>query len=488
MIINSEEFTALLPFLILISTVILVMLSIAYRRNHCFVAVSSTLGLLCSFFSLFLVNTVLPRHITTLFYVTKYSIFYMGIVLLSSIISCIFAYSWLYKYRLNKEEFYLLILFSTLGAIGLIISDHFSSLFVSIELISLPIFGLIFYSHYYKYALEATLKYIILSSVSSSFLLLGIAWIYAISGSLSLSAMHQVLNIEFLNSQFVIFFGLFMVFFSLFFKLSIVPFHIWIADIYQGTPALVLSFFSNAAKISIVVFMVHFFSYCSLENHETLYALIFLMIFLSIILGNLMAIIQNNIKRLFGYTAISQLGYLLIALLVLKNHYFFSLEAIGIGLVSYFFANISFFGSIALVSNPNYLKDIDLMTSYRGLFWTQPILSGILTIVYLSLAGVPFTLGFISKFYILSIIIQNHLWVLGVSFFIGSVLGFYCYLRLIINFYLKPVKLLQNNIKLSSKWMYTFSGIIIIISGIILLILGIYPNPLIYLVQSAVYV
>ncbi|WP_422667118.1 NADH-quinone oxidoreductase subunit N [Buchnera aphidicola] len=488
MIMNLEEFTVLLPLLILILTATIVMLSIAFQRNHFFVSALSISGLIISFFSLFLVNKVIPQYITALFYITRYSVLYISMILLSSITTCIFAYSWLSKYQFNKEEFYLLILISTLGSIGLTISHHMSSLFVNIEIISFPIFGLIFYSHKYKYSLESSLKYIILSSISSSFLLLGIAWIYSVSGSLNFSSISQILNIVSYNSEkLVVLFGLCMIFLSLFFKLSIFPFHLWIADIYQGTPALVLSFFSNAAKISIIALLFNFFPYILFENNTILYEIICLMIFLSIIFGNLMAIMQNNIKRLFGYTSISQLGYMLITLLTLRYNYLFSLETISIYLISYFFSNICFFGIINIISNPNNSNDVDIMPAYQGLFWRQPILAVIMTIVCLSLAGVPITLGFIGKFYILSIIIQNHLWFLGMAFFIGGVLGFYCYLRIIINLYLNPLQLSGNNISISTRWIYTFSGIIILFSGIMLLILGIFPNILINLVKLFIY-
>ncbi|QCI23721.1 NADH-quinone oxidoreductase subunit N [Buchnera aphidicola (Macrosiphoniella sanborni)] len=485
MTINLQQLTALLPLLIMIFTAVIVILSISYNRNHFFVAVLSTFGFIFSFFSLYLSITILPIDINGLFYITHYSILYIIMIIFSSISACIFGYSWLKISSENKEEFYLLVIISHLGAISLVISNHMASLFVSVELLSLPVFGLIAYSQYYKNSLEAALKYIILSSITSSFLLFGIAWIYAVSGNLSFISIIPLFNNISNNETLVLLFGISMILCSLLFKLSIIPFHLWTPDVYQGTPAAVLSFFSTVGKISIFVVLLNLLSHISYGN-KIIYFILLLTIIFSILFGNLMAMFQNNIRRLFAYSSISQLGYLLIIFLVSNKNYFFSLEASAIYLYSYLFSNIAFFGIINLITNANKTNHADLIESYQGLFWSQPLLSIILTLVLLSLSGIPMTLGFIGKFYILSIIIKEHLWVMGLIFLIGTILGLYCYLRVILSLYSKPLKSIKNQIIVSNHWIYTGSGAIIFFSGIILLILGIYPNELIYLVKSSI--
>ncbi|QCI16996.1 NADH-quinone oxidoreductase subunit N [Buchnera aphidicola (Aphis helianthi)] len=482
MIINLQELTALFPLLILIVSSVTVILSISYNRNHSIVAFFSIFGLIITLFTLYFLISIVPIHITSLFYITKYSILYISIILISSIATCIFSYSWLLNYPFNKEEFYLLLLLSTLGAICLTISSHISSIFISIELMSLPVFGLIAYSNYVYYSLEASFKYLILSAISSSFLLLGISWIYAISGNLSISSINYVLSFTSNNEKLVLLFGVVMVLTSFLFKLSLVPFHLWTSDIYQGTPSSILSFFSVSGKVALFSVLLHIFSYNFILNNKILYVILSLVSILSILFGNWMAIFQKNIKRFFGYSSISQLGYLLIILLVLKNNYIFSLETVVIYLFNYLFINISYFGAIQLFSNAS--NDIDLIDSYRGLFWSQPVLSSVITIVLLSLAGIPITLGFIGKFYILSMIIKHHLWLIGFGFLFGSILGFYGYFRLIINLYLKPPnKLFTNSKVISTSWIHISSKILILFSGIFLLILGLYPNALINLIH-----
>lgn len=485
MTINLQQLTALLPLLIMIFTAMTVILSISYNRNHFFVVLSSIFGLIFSLCSLYLLIKILPIDINGLFYITHYSILYISMIILSSISTCVFGYEWLKSYSYNKEEFYFLIIISHLGAIALIISHHMASFFINIEVLSLPIFGLISYSHYQKYSLEAAFKYIILSGVSSSFLLFGIAWIYSISGDLSFTSIIPLLNNISTNEVFVVLFGISMILLSLFFKLSIVPFHLWTPDIYQGTPAAVLSFFSTSGKIAIFSVLLNFLSHISYSN-KILYFILSLIIIISVLFGNLMALFQNNIKRLFGYSSISQLGYLLIIFLASNKNYLFSLEASAIYLYSYLFSNIAFFGIMNLITHKYKTNNVDLLNAYQGLFWSQPLLSIILTLVFLSLSGIPMTLGFIGKFYILSIIIKENLWIIGSAFLISTLLGLYCYLRVILNLYLQPLHLVKNQINVSSNWVYTPSGMVIFISGMLLFILGIYPNELIYLVQLSI--
>lgn len=484
MIINIQQLTAFLPFLIVIFSLTIVILSISYSRNHFFTAMFVVLSFLFVFFSLFFLTSKIPLDIATLFHIDGYSLLYIGMIVISSISTCVFAYPSLLNYPDNKEEFYLLILISNLGAMLSIISNNMCSLFVNIEIMSIPMFGLIAYFNNKKHSLESAFKYVILSSIASSFLLLGISWIYSISGNLSFTSINHILQIISLNEKLVVLFGIVMILISLFFKLSIVPFHLWTPDIYEGTPSVVLSFFSTVGKISTFSVLLHFLSHISSLNNSVLYYLLLLISICSMLIGNLMALFQKNLKRFFGYSSISQLGYLFIVLLVSKNNYILSLETTAMYLFGYLFSNIAYFGILNLVSNFCKNNNVNSISLYKGFFWSEPVLSSILTLVLLSLAGFPMTLGFIGKFYILSIIIKEHLWTVGFAFLVSTVLGFYCYLRIIVNLYLNPSKTsLKYELNVFNNWLYTPSGIIIFFSAMILLIFGIYPNPLINFIK-----
>jgi len=207
-----------------------------------------------------------------------------------------------------------------------------------------------------------------------------------------------------------------------------------------------------------------------------------LIAFASIIFGNLMALSQTNIKRLLGYSSISHLGYLLVALIALQSGEM-SMEAVGVYLAGYLFSSLGAFGVVSLMSSPYRGPDADSLYSYRGLFWHRPILSAVMTVMMLSLAGIPMTLGFIGKFYVLAVGVHAHLWWLVAAVVIGSAIGLYYYLRVAVSLYLSaPDKL---NRDAPSNWQYSAGGIVVLISALLVLVLGVWPQPLISIVQLA---
>ncbi len=187
MTITPQHLIALLPLLIVGLTVVVVMLSIAWRRNHFLNATLSVIGLNVALLSLWFVGQAGAMDVTPLMRVDGYAMLYTGLVLLASLATCTFAYPWLEGYTDNKEEFYLLVLIAALGGILLANANHMASLFLGIELISLPLFGLVGYAFRQKRSLEASIKYTILSAAASSFLLFGIALVYAQTGNWRLS-------------------------------------------------------------------------------------------------------------------------------------------------------------------------------------------------------------------------------------------------------------------------------------------------------------
>lgn len=235
MTITPQQLIALLPLLIVGLTVVVVMLSIAWRRNHFLNATLSVLGLNAALVSLWFVGQNGAMDVTPLIRVDGYAMLYTGLVLLASLATCTFAYPWLEGYKDNKEEFYLLVLIAALGGILLAGANHLAALFLGIELISLPLFGLVGYAFRQKRSLEASIKYTILSAAASSFLLFGMALVYANSGNLSFLALGKSLADNMLHEPLLLA-GLGLMIVGLGFKLSLVPFHLWTPDVYQGAP------------------------------------------------------------------------------------------------------------------------------------------------------------------------------------------------------------------------------------------------------------
>jgi len=483
MTITPQHLIALLPLLIVGLTVVVVMLSIAWRRNHFVNATLTVIGLNLALFSLWFVGHVGAMDVTPLLRVDGYSMFYTALVLLASLATCTFAYPWLAGFPDNKDEFYLLVLIAALGGIVLASANHLAALFIGIELLSLPLFGLIGYAFRQKRSLEAALKYMILSAAASSFLIFGIALIYADSGSLSFVQLGKSLN-DSMIQQPLLLVGLGMMIIGLGFKLSLVPFHLWTPDVYQGAPAPVSTFLATASKIAIFGVVMRLFLYAPVTDSEAVRTVLGVIAFVSILFGNLMAISQSNIKRLLGYSSIAHLGYLLVSLIAVKTHQL-SLETAGVYLAGYLFSSLGAFGVVSLMSSPYRGPDADTLYSYRGLFWHRPILSAVMTVMMLSLAGIPMTLGFIGKFYVIASGVNAHLWWLTAAVVAGSAIGLYYYLRVTVSLYLSPPEMHTRDRDTPANWAFTAGGVVVLISAILVLLLGVYPQPLISLVQMA---
>ncbi|STU95037.1 NADH-ubiquinone oxidoreductase subunit N [Klebsiella pneumoniae subsp. ozaenae] len=456
MTITPQQLIALLPLLIVGLTVVVVMLSIAWRRNHFLNATLSVLGLNAALVSLWFVGQNGAMDVTPLIRVDGYAMLYTGLVLLASLATCTFAYPWLEGYKDNKEEFYLLVLDRRPGRHSAGRCESSGALFLGIELISLPLFGLVGYAFRQKRSLEASIKYTILSAAASSFLLFGMALVYANSGNLSFLALGKSLADNMLHEPLLLA-GLGLMIVGLGFKLSLVPFHLWTPDVYQGAPAPVSTFLATASKIAIFGVVMRLFLYMPVGNSEAVRVVLGLIAFASIIFGNLMALSQTNIKRLLGYSSISHLGYLLVALIALQSGEM-SMEAVGVYLAGYLFSSLGAFGVVSLMSSPYRGPDADSLFSYRGLFWHRPILSAVMTVMMLSLAGIPMTLGFIGKFYVLAVGVHAHLWWLVAAVVVGSAIGLYYYLRVAVSLYLSAPE--QLNRDAPSNWQYSAGGIV----------------------------
>lgn len=476
-----QDLIALSPLLIVSMTIVAVMLSIAWQRHHLLNATITVVGLNLALISLFWVWKVVPLQVTPLLQIDGFSLFYMALVLIASLATCTFAYSWLLTYPDNKEEFYLLILLATLGGILLAGANHFAALFIGIELLSVPLFGLVGYAYRQKRALEASIKYTLLSAAASSFLLFGMALIYAESGSLSFVSLGKILPTVSLHQP-ILLAGIGMLLVGFGFKLSLVPFHLWTPDVYQGAPTPVTSFLATAGKIAVLAVLTRLLLSASVADSESVRTVLAVIAFCSILFGNLLALKQNNIKRLLGYSSIAHLGYLLVVLIAVQSREL-PLTALGVYLVGYLFSSLGLFGVISLMSSPYRGSDTDSLFSYRGLFWHKPLLSAVMTVMLLSLAGIPMTLGFIGKFYVLAVGVGAGLWWLNGCVIVGSAIGLYFYLRTMISLYLRAPHTLQRDTP--HNWALTFGGMVVLISAVMVLLLGIYPQPLINIVQQA---
>jgi NADH-quinone oxidoreductase subunit N len=478
-----QHFIALAPLLITSLTVVVVMLAIAWRRNHAQTFLITCAGLNLALLSILPVLKLTPLAVTPLLQVDNFAALYMALILIATLACVTLAHAYLGDagagYPGNREELYLLILMSALGGLVLVCAQHLAGLFIGLELLSVPVYGLVAYAFFNKRSLEAGIKYMVLSAAGSAFLLFGMALLYADAGSLSFSGIGTALAATGSPSSLAQL-GLAMMLVGLGFKLSLVPFHLWTPDVYEGAPAPVAAFLATASKVAVFAVVVRLFQISPAANTGVLNDVLSIIAVLSILIGNLLAVTQSNLKRLLGYSSIAHFGYMLIALVASKG---LALEAIGVYLVTYVLTSLGAFGVITLMSSPYHGRDADALYEYRGLFWRRPYLTAVLTVMMLSLAGIPLTAGFIGKFYMIATGVESRQWWLVGALVIGSAIGVFYYLRVMVTLYLMEKSIRRTDAPM--KWEQRAGGVMLLAIAVLVFVLGIYPQPLLELVQHA---
>ncbi len=479
MTLTTDQFIALLPIILTGATTVAVMLAIAVSRHHWWNATITVIGLNLALGSVFFAANVAPQTVTPLLIVDGYSCFYMALILVIALACATLAHAYMEDFAGNREELYLLLTLAALGGMVLASSRNMASLFIGLELLSVPLFGMIAYTFRNRRSLEGGVKYMVLSATASAFLLFGMAMLYGYSGSLAFSDLARVFEGPGLDSPFLLA-GSLMVVIGLSFKLSIAPFHLWTPDVYEGAPAPVSAFLATASKTAVLAVLVRFLLETSAGQQVLLRDVLAVVAFASILVGNLLALTQGNIKRLLGYSSIAHLGYVLIAIVAAGGN---ETEAVAVYLATYVVTTLGAFGVVALVSDAGRAHDADGLHNYRGLFWRRPFLTAVLTVMMLSLAGIPLTAGFIGKFYIvLAGVDAKQWWLLG-ALIAGSGIGLYYYLRVVVTLYLREPGMVQYDARLD--WGQRAGGMMVLTLAALAILLGVFPETIIDLVHIA---
>lgn len=475
-----ENFQALFPLLITCATTVFVMLAIAIKRNHWWNATVTVIGLNIALLSSYFALKVIPQAITPLFVVDGFSLFFSGLILIAALGATTLTNAYIESFKRNREEIYLLITIATAGGIVLSFSHHMASLFIGLEMMSIALYGMVAYTYDRARSLEAAIKYMVLSATASAIMLFGIALIYAQIGSLAFSEIGAGITQE--PSLLIVVGGMLLVI-GLFFKLSLAPFHLWTPDVYEGAPAPVGAFLATAAKVAVFAVLVRF---AILESNSVLASTPFVITLIvvaciSMMVGNLLALKQNNIKRMLGYSSIAHFGYLL--LLVLVGGQKFGIEGFAVYLTIYVMTSLAAFGVVTLMSHADGKRDADTLNDYRGLFWRRPYLASIFTLALFSLAGIPLTAGFIGKFYVVTAAVGAGYWGwIGLIFVVlGSSIGIFFYLRTIISLFL--AKKHMHRFDAEINWGQRTGGIMVLGAAAFILVIGIIPNPLMFIAQ-----
>ncbi len=476
---SKQDLLSIVPLFILTSASILILFSIAVKRNHKVIYVITSLSLLADFIYLVTVDTPVIWTVEPLFIFDGFGRFIFGLILITALAVTMLSYAYFEQREERKEEYYILLILATLGTCTLAISKHFISLFLGLEILSVSLYSMIAYLRKRERSDEGGIKYLIIAACSSAFMLFGMALIYYTSGSMEFGAIGEYLS-SYTAMPFIMMAGLGFVIVGVGFKLGIVPFHMWTADVYEGAPLPVTSFIATVSKGGVVALLVRFYTEVNGQQYDTLVTLFTIFVIASMSIGNFLAIRQQNMKRLLAYSSISHLGYLLVAFLAGGS---LGIEAVSFYLVAYFITTVGAFGILTYLSDKD--RDAELLDDFKGLFWSRPFTAAAFSAMLLSLAGIPLTAGFVGKFYIVAAGVQGSTWLLVIMLVVNSAIGLFYYIRIIALMCEKHTAVDPASIALRPS-VYLISGFSVALLSIALIWLGIFPELLIALIRSLV--
>ena len=367
---------------------------------------------------------------------------------------------------LFSGEFMVLTLFATLGMMVMISASHFLALYLGLELLSLSLYAMVALQRDSAIATEAAMKYFILGALASGLLLYGMSMLYGATGSLDLATVSGSIQSGHANKTLLVF-GLVFVVSGLAFKLGVVPFHMWVPDVYHGAPTAMTMLIGSAPKLATFAFVARIL----VEGLQPLVlhwsGMLIILAIASMALGNITAIAQANLKRMFAYSTIAHMGFLLLG--------FISGDIEGYGssmfyAVIYVLMSLGVFGMIMLLSRLGF--EADTLNDFKGLNQRSPWLAFLMLLLMFSMAGVPPTVGFYAKFSVLNAVVQSgHIW-LAVVAVLFSLIGAFYYLRIVKLMYFDAP---ESNSPIIFE---PDTTLLISVNGLGLLLLGLLPGTL----------
>ncbi|MFA7282290.1 MAG: NADH-quinone oxidoreductase subunit NuoN [Sterolibacterium sp.] len=355
------------------------------------------------------------------------------LVYLSVIVTLVYSRGYMAVRDLDKGEFYLLVLFTTLGMMVMITASHFLTLYLGLEMMSLALYGLVAIDRDSARATEAAMKYFVLGAMASGLLLYGMSMIYGATGTLEIGGVAQAIYHGVANKT-VLVFGLVFLVSGLAFKLGVVPFHMWVPDVYHGAPTPITLLIGAAPKLAAFAMALRLLVYGLFELASEWQMMLTILAVLSIAIGNVVAIAQTNLKRMLAYSAISHMGFMLLGLLsgVVGGDRHFALNAYSSAMfysISYVLMTLGAFGMILLLSRAGF--EAENLDDFKGLSQRSPWFALMMGILMFSLAGVPFFVGFWAKFSVLLAVVDTgQVWLAVVAVFF-SLIGAFYYLRVV---------------------------------------------------------
>ena len=382
------------------------------------------------------------------------------------LVSFFYARDYFEKKQQQASEYYILALFATIGMMVLISANSLLTVYLGLELLSLSLYSLVAMNRNSPDSAESAMKYFILGALASGMLLYGISMLYGVSGTLQLDELVSRTDVVDEN-RILLVFGVVFVVVGIAFKLGVVPFHMWLPDVYQGASTPVTLFIGTAPKIAAFAMAIRILA-DGLQGLSTEWAgMLIILAVLSMSVGNIVAIAQTNIKRMLAYSTIAHMGFLLLGILAASNSGYASSMFY---VIVYVLMSMGAFGTVILLSKSH--TDADRILDFSGLSKRSPWFGFIMLVLMFSMAGVPPFAGFWAKWYVLKeVVAAGHVWLAGVGVFF-SIIGAYYYLRIVkIMYFDEPVD--SSGLEASQDMKLVLS-----VNGLAIVFLGILPGAL----------
>lgn len=379
------------------------------------------------------------------------------------------------RQAIPKGEYYVLALLATLGMMVMISANHFLTLYLGLEMMSLALYAMVALNRSSVVSTEAAMKYFILGALASGLLLYGMSMVYGATGSLEITAVAERLMTYSIDST-VLVFGIVFLVAGLAFKLGVVPFHMWVPDVYHGAPTSVTLFIGSAPKLAAFAIVMRLLVGGLITQSADWQSMLMVLAVLSMAIGNLVAIAQTNIKRMLAYSAISHMGFMLLGIVtgVVGGDARFALNAYSSAMfyvITYVLTTLAAFGLIMLLSKAGY--ESDELEDFKGLNKRSPWFAAMMMFVMFSMAGIPFFVGFFAKFSVLqAVVLAGYYW-LAIVAVLFSLIGAFYYLRVVKLMYFDEPKITEP---IEAPF---FIKLLISVNGVAIAALGLFPQALI---------
>jgi NADH-quinone oxidoreductase subunit N len=472
-------FGFIVPEIIITVSAIITLLLAAFGRRESIGAVAGAVALtgagLAMIFTCYLWDAS-ASIFNSLYTIDNFGTFFKGLALIVAMLVTLLSLSYVEREEIIKGEYYSLLLFGVLGMMIMVSSNHFITIFIGLEVMSIAIYVLCGLLSGNPSSAEASLKYFLLGAFATAFLLYGMALIYATTGILDIREIaNYVASGNFsLTPLFMIGMALLIVGFG--FKTASVPFHMWTPDVYQGAPTSITAYMATGIKAAAFGAFLRVFYTAFIPLLANWSGMIWLIAVATMTIGNITALVQDDVKRMLAYSSIAHAGYILIAFVIGDQ---VSSASILFYLLVYTFMNIGAFTIVILLGRKG--SENTGIESYAGLAGKHPLIALSMSIFLLSLAGIPPLAGFMGKFYVLSAAVKAQYYWLAVIGVLNSVVAVYYYLRVIMAMYFKESSGEFRRTDFSPAY-----SVVIIISLWALFHMGVFPRDFLLIAQKSV--